>query len=579
MMPGPFPSWAPAAARIPEAVTPGTRRWAWFALPLACAAWFVVFATFGLLAFNLREDGYLLTLAQRMARGEVPYRDFSYIRPPLPIAIQATLLTGVPGYAIRGSRWYFATQVAVILAVVYSLLTRLEPAPGIRAAYAFLAVVVAFTGGFPAMPWHTLDGIFFSMLATWALVVGAERRSPGLAFTAGVAAGAASLSKQGFLLVAAAGLALTLTRTGRRIGPFPWAGALAYAAGGALIGATLLGYLMRHDAVGASVQSVLVAPRELTRADLHRGAWDLLVGTHLPSVGGALGGLAILALVVPRVPGVARFGLAVGGLAWVAGAFWLWPSMRQIYRLSLVEPVYTSVWLGGVGLIACHAAGRLGLPPSAAWALGLGLCTLYASGWSYEAIRSAVLALALPLPLVLIGLATAGNGTMRGPRVAAGCLLLYAGVLSLSLHAVVPYLDATRGELTTPFVTDRLRGIRSSPRRVRGVDGVVELVRRETAAGDYVFAFMDFPALYFLTERRNPTRVDWFLSQEVSAVERQQAIADLRARPPRLVILTALEPLAMVQNARLRPILGHILEYYEQGEAIGEFLVFRPRRR
>ena len=39
----------------------------------------------GMQGFSMREDGYLLTLGERQLQGEVPYRDFSYIRPPLPI--------------------------------------------------------------------------------------------------------------------------------------------------------------------------------------------------------------------------------------------------------------------------------------------------------------------------------------------------------------------------------------------------------------------------------------------------------------------------------------------------------------
>jgi hypothetical protein len=42
------------------------------------------------------------------------------------------------------------------------------------------------------------------------------------------------------------------------------------------------------------------------------------------------------------------------------------------------------------------------------------------------------------------------------------------------------------------------------------------------------------------------------------------------------VILAAFDPLNMVANVRLRPILGYILAHYEKAEAIGEFLVFRP---
>jgi hypothetical protein len=562
----------------PEVTVP-RRRSASLALPVAWAAWLLLFVTLGLQGFNLREDGYLLTLGARMAAGEVPYRDFSYVRPPLPVAIQAALLHAVPGYAVAGSRWYFAGQVAVILAVVCALLGRLGLSPWTRAALAFLATVTAFTGGFPAMPWHTVDGVFFATLATLALVVAAERRALPPLFLAGLLTGAAVLCKQGFLVVAAVGLALCLGPHGRRIGGRAGAGAVAYAAGGAFAGAAALIALAAEGALWQSAEAILIAPRELTRDDLRRSVLDLLVGVHLPSVRGAALGLGLVVLAARPVPDRVRTGLAAAGLLWVSVVAWLAPSIPTVYRTLLIEPVYTCAWLGGLGLLAGQATGRLRLAPGVTWMVALGLGTLYAAGWSYEAIRSAVLALALPLPLALVGWATADAGATapRGPRFAAGCVLVYAGVLSLALHVAVPYLDGPRGALTERFATDALRGIRSSARRVRGVDGVVTLIRRETAPGDYVLAFMDFPSLYFLTGRRNPTRVDWFLSQELTIAERERVLADLKARPPGLVVLTALEPLGII-NPRLRPILGHLLSHYRQAETVGEFLVFRPRR-
>jgi hypothetical protein len=539
-----------------------------------------VFAAFGLQGFNLREDGYLLTLGERMARGDVPYRDFSYIRPPLPIVIQAVLIETVPRYGVAASRWYFALQGAVILGVVHALLGRLMASSGSRAALAFLATLIACTGGFPAMPWHTMDGVFFATLHTWALVTGAERRSLGRVFVAGLLVGAAVLSKQGFLVVGATGLVLCWWGGGGRIGRRAWTAALSYAAGAGLIGGIAVVWLFACGALRASAEAILLAPRELTRDDLQRSIFDLVVGAHLPGLRGAAFGLLLVALVTLRMPTLARLGLGAVGLLWALASLWIGSSIAQIYRTLVVEPVHAVVWLGALALLARQAIDRGRLAPSVTWGVGLGLATLYAAGWSYEAVRSAVLALALPLPLVVMALAAAGagGGDPRIPRFAAGCILVYAGAFSLGLHIAVPYLDGPRGDLTVPFATERLRGIRSSPIRVRGVDGVVALVRRETAPDDYILTFMDFPSLYFLADRRNPTRIDWFLSQELTLAERDGAMADLHARPPRLVVLAAFDPLNMVANPRLKPVLGHVLAHYERAEAIAEFLVFRPRR-
>ncbi|MGH7267954.1 MAG: hypothetical protein ACREMB_24320, partial [Candidatus Rokuibacteriota bacterium] len=244
-----------------------------------------------------------------------------------------------------------------------------------------------------------------------------------------------------------------------------------------------------------------------------------------------------------------------------------------LHGLFLVEPLYTAAWVGGLGAVGAAAlGGRLAPPPSAVWAVTLSLCTLYATTWSYLGIGMARIGLALALPIALGALA----GDAAGSRRVAGGAVFYAGLLAASIWVAVPHLDASRGDLTEPFRAERLRGIHSSPRRVRSVDGAVELVRRETAPGDYVFAFMDFPALYFLAGRRNPTRVDWFLPQEVTREEVARAVADLTARPPRLVVLNALDPIEL-GHPRLRPVLELVVARYEDAGPMGEFRIMRPR--
>lgn len=561
----------------------GTR----LALPAAWGAWFLFFAAFGFAGLNLQEEGYLLTLAQRVSNGEVPYRDFEYLRPPFSILIQAALLYWVPGYGIAASRWYLAAEAAVVLGAVYALLGRVEPRRPVRAVYALLAVAFAFTGGVSPMPWHTVDSIFFSVLAAWALVAAAERHAPGLALAAGLAAALAVLGKQGFLVVALGGLALTVSLPGRAIGRRPWTAALAYVGGGVLLGATTLGYLVRHGALGAAIQSVLLDPQEIIRevSVLRFGVWELLVGMHLPSPGGVAVGLAVLLVVVLRMPAALRSGLLAAGVVWAGIAFWLWGTSRLLNRFFLGEVFLTTAWIGSLGLLVGYALGRLRFAPAGAWAIVLGLCTAYGSSWSYVPGFSAVQGLVLALPFVLLALSQGvlGRGDepdsvedTRARRVVAGSILLYAGVLSLVLQVLLPYREGNPGDPIVPFESARLRGIRSAALRVRGVDGVVDLVRRETVPADYVFSFMHFSALYFLAERRNPTRVDWFIPFELTRAEVMRAVTDLKARPPRLVILSG-DSEAMLRSPRLRPIFAHIVTHYREAEAIGEFLVLRPR--
>ena len=549
----------------------------------AVALWLAFSAWIGPHGLDLRSDGYLLTLAARVLDGQVPYRDFSYIRPPLPIFLQAALRATVPDYGILASRWCFAVQAALILVVVASLLARVEPRPVARAGLALGGTLLALTGGLSPMPWHTTDGIAFALLAAWALVVAAERGRPGLAALGGLAAGAAALSKQGFGVVLLAGLVLTLAPTGRRIGRRPWHAAAAYLAGAAAVLAVAAGYLAAHGALTDAVDAVLRVPAETSREVFGRQAPGLLVGMHVPRALGVLAGAGLLALCTLPLPAGLQLPLAAALPAAGLGILWAHRAGGGIYLAHVayvIEPLHAAVWLGGVGFLIRHAV-RRGSPdgPGAAWAVTLGLATLYAATWSYVGIRAGVTALALAAPLVLLAVAHAADGARTGRPGAAWAvatgLVLGGALCAVTTHVVLRYGAPGQGEVS--YRTPGLAGIHSRPIRVRTVDGVVELIQREVPPGGRIFAFVEFPALYVLAGRANATRVDWFLSEEVSRAEVRRALADLRARPPALVVLYAENP-ARIGDPRLAPILGFIRERYAEPETVGEVLVFRPRR-
>jgi hypothetical protein len=126
-----------------------------------------------------------------------------------------------------------------------------------------------------------MDGVCYSGIAVAALAAAMAQRRPLLAFGAGAAA--AALSKQGFVAVAMAGVAGTLTAEGRRVGRRPWSALLAYVGGAAAVCLPLVFVLGSTGALAAALQAVVTDPREVTREVLGYGNWELLVGMHLPS--------------------------------------------------------------------------------------------------------------------------------------------------------------------------------------------------------------------------------------------------------------------------------------------------------
>lgn len=135
----------------------------------------IVFSYFLLYAFagyNDADDGYVLALSWRVFNGEVPYRDFISIRPPLSPVFHSLPLHFIPAnYQILFERFLF--YVLVALSSLFGALTLntvfrfkdYQIDPYLLAAAGFVFSV----HNFPPMPWYTVDGIFFASLGIFIL--------------------------------------------------------------------------------------------------------------------------------------------------------------------------------------------------------------------------------------------------------------------------------------------------------------------------------------------------------------------------------------------------------------------------
>lgn len=177
------------------------------------------------------DFGYFYGYAWRIIEGQVPYRDFSYIKPALPLYWHAFWLWLSPENlgVLAGKAGFLATMLgaswcaAAYLGRIFSLKNLDLPLP--------LLATCGFVWGvhsFPHMPWHTADGVLF---AGGALLAGAC----AWPLLAGLLAACAMLCKQSFLLVPPVIVALVWVERGS------WRHALRAATGwlGALAAAWL----------------------------------------------------------------------------------------------------------------------------------------------------------------------------------------------------------------------------------------------------------------------------------------------------------------------------------------------------
>src|SRR3990172_5211539 len=130
----------------------------------------IAYAPFGI---SFTDEDFTFSLGYRIWNGQLPYRDFIYIRPPLSPMIQAGIISVVPiDLAFLASRLYFYIGVFVYSYVAAMLIGQYFELSGYGTNKYYLATLafVLSVHNFPPMPWHTTDGILFSTIAMYLLL-------------------------------------------------------------------------------------------------------------------------------------------------------------------------------------------------------------------------------------------------------------------------------------------------------------------------------------------------------------------------------------------------------------------------
>ncbi len=139
---------------------------------------FILFVTFYALYYSFygyddADGGYTLALSWRIFNGEIPYRDFILVRPPISPLLHALPLFIIPdNYQLIFDRFFcyilFASSSlfgALSIDKVFNL-KEFKLHPYLLATLGFVFSV----GSFPSMAWHTVDAIFFASIGVYILV-------------------------------------------------------------------------------------------------------------------------------------------------------------------------------------------------------------------------------------------------------------------------------------------------------------------------------------------------------------------------------------------------------------------------
>jgi hypothetical protein len=181
---------------------------AWLGFVAIVIAYGLIYAPFGL---ENNDGGFILGLSYQSFIGGSFFEDIVYVRPP----VSPILHSFVFHYPFSLAP-VFVDRIFVFLEIAtYSILSSLLAKKLFSWGSAFTAVLAAIifafaVHSFPPMGWHTIDGIFFSVIALYLFVRGLDRR-PLLLFFSACFAMLAAGSKQSYYLTPVVMFLLSLT--------------------------------------------------------------------------------------------------------------------------------------------------------------------------------------------------------------------------------------------------------------------------------------------------------------------------------------------------------------------------------
>lgn len=164
-------------------------------------------------AFHPTDDGFILGYAWRIIHGEIPYRDFIYVRTPLSpyIACLWFLFPKSWQFLIARASFYLWISIAVITVGLIALKIEKKSLQKTEFLY-FIFMAVSFMiwaiHNFPPMSWHTVDGVLLSSvgisLFVWSLYLLFQSKVHKIKYfiiriTSGLLCGAAYLAKQNYV--------------------------------------------------------------------------------------------------------------------------------------------------------------------------------------------------------------------------------------------------------------------------------------------------------------------------------------------------------------------------------------------
>ncbi len=504
--------------------------------------------------YHPTDDGFVLAYAWRIVNGEVPYRDFLYVRTPLTPYLHAVWLALPQGWAIPAGRLAFYLELAATgaLPTLWAVARH-----GLRAtprSLALAAVTLLFAAhNFPPMPWPTVDALLFASAALTAFLFsldGSPRANRTWRAASSLLLALAVLAKQSFAPLAALLLlyAIVAAIRARR-----WGGIVASLAPGAAMAGTVLALLATSGALVPFLQQIGEPSQLRPSIDTPWSGefWYVAVDPFLRALG----------------PITVPFMASGFALVW-------WRDVEgpraALLRKAASVGVFAAVAALGIELQTdVYDAGRqyfwMLLAVLAAYALHalrgradrLALVSLFAVlvlGWCASlsfAYQTPLLGLAATAPFLEPAFPRA-RWPSEALAVALATAVAASSVLLLDLEK--PYRELPREAQVADLgeVYPRFGHLYSNADNFARFTELRDLSTRFALGAGRVFVVMpDYPLIYYLAGERSPLSIDWLQPQEYLGNEALLR-DELASRAP--VVLVAREPSLTSGPSREPPI-------------------------
>jgi len=520
--------------------------------------YFISFAKYGL----PYDEGYLLDGVERIMDGQVIYRDFHHTYAPGRFYLIGAAFS-VAGKHILVERIVFALLQAMKCMLAFLIARKIT-----RSNYAYLAplLILAAPG-----PWHKVFFSSLGLVTVYAIMAALERDRLKAYLGAGLVAGMSAVFRQdaaGFAVMGGAAAVLVF-HLKERLGMGGVIKRWVWLAAGscAVIGAVFL-LFYSQGALGAMIHKIT-----------SEGMKDNMTNRIPYPPLGAAGGIDRTYL-LRILPVKALFYLPPVVYAFSAcAAVWLAiKSDRRMQYASMVCLTIVSVlafnqavWRSDLSHLLQSAQYVFVLIPVLLWAADK-LLRQKVHGPALAALRAALVA----APLAVVLWATASSVyAARQPdvfrRFRAEGISVGATEYVGSFLVTVGNDTALESERAPVYVT---------PAEARFFSELKSFLDANTAPGDYVLAVPQLQVVYFLFDRRNPTRYAHY-RRALEPDEERRYIEDIERHGTEFILLTEPSPTGRLADTResfseyAAPVRSYIMQNYTEAGRIGSVSVLR----